>query len=287
MIRLGIIGSENSHADAFAQYFTNEELYPDIKAVGIAGDYPESNERIGKQFGLKIYENYLDMLGEVDAVAVTSRDGSTHARFARPFIEAGLPVFVDKPFCSDGDEAKELLALAKEKNVPVFGGSSLKLVTDVRLLASAAQVHFDKISTAMLSAPLNMNNQWGGFYFYSAHLVEMCLTVFGYDPIEVTAVRGGDSVIAIVKYANFNVSLHFVQGCGHYYGQFFFGVEKYAKDVDISFFLEDECKAFAETLRTGKMPFSYDQLAKPAYFLNAVYESYTTGKTVKIKNANL
>ncbi len=287
MIRLGIIGSENSHANAFASYFTNAELYPDIKAVGVAGDYPESNEKLAKQFGLKVYDDFLDMLGEVDAVAVTSRDGSTHAKFARPFIEAGIPTFVDKPFCSNGEEAEKLLSLAKAKNVPVLGGSGLKLVTDVRLLANAAKLYREQLSTAVLSAPLNMNNEWGGFYFYSAHLVEMCLTIFGYDPIEVTAIRGKDSVSAIVKYQDFNVSLLFVQGGIYYYGQFFHANQKYAKDVDIGFFLEDESKAFAEMLRTGKMPFSYEQLAKPVHFLNAIYESYTTGKTVKIKDVNL
>jgi len=38
-----------------------------------------------------------DVIGEVDAVFVASGDGFDHVRRARPFVEAGLPVFVDKP----------------------------------------------------------------------------------------------------------------------------------------------------------------------------------------------
>src|SRR3990172_8108885 len=38
-----------------------------------------------------------DVIGQVDAVIIGTDDGHEHGRRARPFIEAGLPVFVDKP----------------------------------------------------------------------------------------------------------------------------------------------------------------------------------------------
>ena len=38
-----------------------------------------------------------DMLGEVDAVIIARDDHETHLELARPFLEAGLHVFVDKP----------------------------------------------------------------------------------------------------------------------------------------------------------------------------------------------
>ncbi len=38
-----------------------------------------------------------EVIGHVDAVLVATDDGFDHIRRARPFIEAGLPVFVDKP----------------------------------------------------------------------------------------------------------------------------------------------------------------------------------------------
>jgi predicted dehydrogenase len=38
-----------------------------------------------------------DVIGRVDAVFVASGDGFDHVLRARPFVEAGLPVFVDKP----------------------------------------------------------------------------------------------------------------------------------------------------------------------------------------------
>ncbi len=38
-----------------------------------------------------------DVIGEVDAVVVATDDGFDHVQRARPFVEAGLPVFIDKP----------------------------------------------------------------------------------------------------------------------------------------------------------------------------------------------
>jgi hypothetical protein len=45
-----------------------------------------------------------DAIGRVDGVIIATDDGDGHARRARPFVEAGLPVFVDKPLAtSPGD----------------------------------------------------------------------------------------------------------------------------------------------------------------------------------------
>ena len=47
-----------------------------------------------------------DVIGEVDAVIIATDDGLDHVRRARPFVEAGLPVFVDKPLATSLDELR-------------------------------------------------------------------------------------------------------------------------------------------------------------------------------------
>jgi hypothetical protein len=46
-----------------------------------------------------------DVIGEVDAVIITTDKGWEHVERCRPFVEAGLPIFVDKPLV---DNAKDL-----------------------------------------------------------------------------------------------------------------------------------------------------------------------------------
>ena len=181
--------------------------------------YPEANEKLKEQFpNLEIVNEPLDMLGKVDAVMVTCRDGKYHAQFARPFIEAGIPVFVDKPFTVDGEEAVALAKLAKEKGVPITGGSALKSSYDVLMLANEVAKNPKDVKVGSLIAPLSMVNEYSGFYFYSSHLAEMTLRIFGYDPIEVTAQVCNNHVSVLMRYENFIVTNQFVDGCYKYHG---------------------------------------------------------------------
>ncbi len=41
------------------------------------------------------------MIGEVDAVLIATDIGGEHVERARPFVEAGVPVFIDKPLCDN------------------------------------------------------------------------------------------------------------------------------------------------------------------------------------------
>jgi predicted dehydrogenase len=50
------------------------------------------------------------VIGEVDAVMISTDDGLDHTRRARPFIEAGLPVFIDKPLATSLEELRTFLA---------------------------------------------------------------------------------------------------------------------------------------------------------------------------------
>jgi len=42
-----------------------------------------------------------EMLGHIDALIIARDDWQTHAKFAMPFLEAGIPVFIDKPLSLD------------------------------------------------------------------------------------------------------------------------------------------------------------------------------------------
>ncbi len=48
-----------------------------------------------------VAERAEDVIGHVDAVLVATDKGEEHVARCRPFIEAGIPVFVDKPLCNN------------------------------------------------------------------------------------------------------------------------------------------------------------------------------------------
>lgn len=293
MFRIGILGSENSHAEAFAKIYNGfEEAYrgefDDIRVVGSFSHYPEADKALVENCGVEfIAERPEDLLGKVDAVMITARDGKYQAGFARPFIEAGIPAFIDKPFTSSGEEAIAIARLAKEKNVPLFGGSSLKLCQEVKRLAAYVRDHADKLRGGSVIAPVSMKNDYGDFYFYSSHLVEICLPVFGYNPQWVYASETPSGACVLTHYGDFDVTNHFTQGLFKYVGTVLTTEEVFSLPIDLSTIYVEEARSFARMLRTGKMEFTYEQLVQPMLYLNAVDKSMKTGTRQMVEIAKL
>ncbi len=289
MFRIGIIGAENSHAAAFTKIYNTANAdgnfdYPDIKVVTVGGNYPDKNAELAAKYNLTVADTLEDMFGKIDALMVTARDGKYHAAFASPFIEAGLPVFIDKPFTTDPAGALELVRLAKRKNVPLCGGSSVKYAPNV--LALRDFVRASEIHGGSVAAPLNMVNEYSGFWFYSSHLTEIMLNIFGYNPLSVMALVNKNDVTVIAKYENYSVSNHFNDGCKSYFAAAYGKSSTDARMINIESCYKSECDVFANMLRTGKMDQSYAELIAPVYYIDAVKRSYESDMPVKLQPIN-
>lgn len=284
MFRVGILGAENSHAMAFGRIFNGlrpdlGDEFADVRVVGVGGNYPEANRQVFDACGLEfIVDKPEEMLGRVDAVMVTARDGRFHAGFVRPFIEAGIPAFIDKPFTSDPEEALELARLAKAKGVPVVGGSSLKLCADVLDMNAAVRQAGEKAISGDVTAPVSLENEYGGFWFYAAHLVEIALKVFGYEPEWAWASKTAKGVTAVLHYAEYEVTCHFTDSVYNYSVTLHTADGPVFRPVNIDDFSVLEARSFAEMLRTGVMDFTYEQLVIPVYVLAAIEKSFETGE---------
>ena len=220
------------------------------------------------------------MVGLVDAVMITARDGKYHLPFARPFLEAGIPMFIDKPFSVDEQEAIDFVREAKRRGVPLVGGSILKCAYDAKLLKNEADKRRGEIKGGTVTAPVKMESEHSGFFFYSSHLAELSLMIFGQEPLAVTAHRRGESVIALVDYEGFSVTNSFTGGFTKYGAQVFSTKGLYERQIDLAYSSEELARQFATMLRTGKMAQSYRDLIYPVVYLNAVKRSYESGTTV-------
>ena len=60
-----------------------------------------------------VVDKMEDLIGQVDAVLLARDDPENHFAMAKPFIEAGLPIYVDKPLAKTIREAEEIYALEK------------------------------------------------------------------------------------------------------------------------------------------------------------------------------
>jgi len=288
MFRVGILGTENSHAMAFAQILNglNPDFagqFDDFRVVAVGGIDPAANKNVAEKCGIDtIVVKPEDMLGMVDAVMITCRDGKYHAPYARPFIEAGIPAFIDKPFTSNPEEAVSLAKLAKDKKVPLVGGSSVKLTDAVLKLKKLADENGSAIIGGDVTAPVSLMNDYGNFWFYASHLAECCLTIFGQHPEWVYANCTEKGVTALVHYADYDVTNHFIEAVYDYTGTVITSKGVTHEVISLDNIYAKECACFADMMRKGTMSHSYEELVAPVYLMSALEKSFETGEKVYV-----
>ena len=296
MIKIGIIGTENSHAMAFAKYFnlpeekTGNVPFENMRVTAVMGS-PESAKKVVDATGVEtICQSAEEMAQLVDAVMVVNQKGSAHYVNTMPFVKRGMPIFVDKPFTSDPEQAEELYAKMKEYGCKVMGGSGCKYESGI--LETAKMVQQFREEGIFVSAAMNfmmvMDSEHDGIYFYAPHLVEMGLAVFGYDVKAVQALRTGGSMIVNMQYENDCVSLHFNRDGLKYATMLYTTKDYYCVDTGIDIFniyntYALEAGYFAQMVLGKKEPLDAEKLIKPVKVVAAIEESLKTGMLVSVK----
>jgi predicted dehydrogenase len=275
MYKIGIIGSDNSHALAFAK-LCNIDKYIDMRVVAIYGHDPARTAEVAKEGAIdRIVEKAEDMIGTVDTVMIVFRHGGLHAKYAYPFIERGIPVWVDKPFTVDVKEAEALVKAAAEKNVPITGGSTMRYEKNINELAEilASDTSVGPIKSAYLNFPGDINSEYAGIHFYAPHIVEMMLTLFG-NQVEsvVSQVIRGD-LITVAKYPTFHVVLNFVNTWQRHDVIIYGGSKTLARTLDTSGLYEKALDDLLKMLQTKTPPYLPEGLIYPVKVVNAIDRS--------------
>ncbi len=278
-MKIAMIGVENSHAPAFANLIKkNPEKYADIEIVGVYSyDGAAARKMVEDGLAPLAADTAAAFLGQADGIINTARHGDAHYEYSMPYIQAGVPMFIDKPFCVSPHNAREMIEAAEAKGTLLCGGSCLKFAPEMAALkADIAEGKFGNVVSAALAAPVNMRNAYGNFFFYAGHLVQMLLTMFGL-PASVYAVAREKAVTVLCRYDDKEVVLQYTSN--YTYSLTIHG-DKGTKFVTCDGIVDlytPELDEFCNMLRTGKMEESYDELAAPVAVLDAIYHSYATG----------
>jgi predicted dehydrogenase len=78
-------------------------------------------DEVAAMNGTRALYDARDLLGQIDAVSVAVPT-ELHRDIALPFLDAGIPVLVEKPMARSLAEADEMIARASEKGVPLAVG---------------------------------------------------------------------------------------------------------------------------------------------------------------------
>ena len=195
-LRIGIIGTDTSHVPAFTSILNdpaNPNHIPGARVVaaykGGSKDLKESWDRVDKyaeeiktKYGVEIVPDIATLLSKVDAVLLESVDGRPHLAQAKLVIEAGKPLFIDKPLSSSLEDARAIAKLAAAKGVKWFSSSSLRYADFLIDLKKKAPV---KGAMVWGPGPLQEHHQLD-LSWYGIHTVEMLYVLMGQGCVEVS-----------------------------------------------------------------------------------------------------
>jgi predicted dehydrogenase len=214
VLRLGIVDCDTSHVYQFARRLNHVDVEPDqwVDGARIVAAFPGTSRvtdpaRIAEYLtalraaGVDLVEDPTDLVGRVDAVLVESNEGAVHRERATPFLEAGLPVFIDKPLASTAADARALVDLAARRGVPLISASSLRFAPEIRAAREAAD-ELGALVGADVHAPSPLHPYNPGLLHYGVHGVEMLYALLGDGCREVTCAFADDGEVVTGRWAD-------------------------------------------------------------------------------------
>lgn len=285
MKKIVILGCENSHANTFLEFIKTDEKYQDVQVLGVYSDEIMAAQKLKETYGVPVMSAYNECVGKVDGVIVTARHGDNHYKYAKPYIASGVPMFIDKPITVSEADALALVKDCQASGVKLTGGSSCVHSPFVQTLKKECQEKVNgKTIGGYIRCPINLENEYGGFFFYSEHLVGIMSTIFGYYPNSVKAYQNGGNLTVVFRYENYDVTGFYTDldfGC--YYAM---RVSEHAVN-GASFPIDSKCfqaefDEFYTLLCGGEQTTSYGDFVAPVFVLNAIKKSLDTQSEVQV-----
>jgi predicted dehydrogenase len=288
MLRIGIVGSDNSHALAYGSLLNVEGAAGDsARAVAIWGQEPARTEEVATRAEIPaIVATPEEMLGQVDAVFVEDRHGGLHAEHALPFLNAGLPVFVDKPLAISLEDCGRLIAAADASGSFLTSFSSLRTATSTVEIASRLP-SIGSVRAAQFAGPCDFESMYGGLYFYATHTVEVALRLVGEDVRTVRAIRNGNQAVATLTWeSGATAAISYIGDAQYHFHATLFGTDGMTSGEVLANHdgYRTSLGVVLDGITSGVRSLTDEQLVRPVAIARAMEESIASdGREVEIQ----
>lgn len=89
---------------------------PNVDLVAVCDGRTEQAQAVATELGVRAVSNPRELIGQVDLVTVAAST-QAHYELGKMFLEAGIPVNLEKPLAATADQARELVELSEKKKV--------------------------------------------------------------------------------------------------------------------------------------------------------------------------
>lgn len=227
-----------------------------IEVTHVWCDDPEDTRRVAEA---SLIEHQLerpeDAIDQVDAVVIATDIGHEHVARAKPFVDAGIPVFIDKPLTDNEADLKQFCQWV-DQNKPFLSTSCMHYAREFIDLRD----RFDEVGE-LSAVTVTMAKSWER---YGIHALESVYHLL--EPgkwLDVTNTGSSERNVVHARHANGTdvlllVSESLVAAFGHVSVMGRNG-RLDARFVDTFSAFKSQLEAFATYLRTGQRPVPWSE----------------------------
>ncbi len=288
MIRVGIVDTDTSHAVEFTKRLNHigiaEDQWVDGAKVVAAWTAPsaivpeeghrEYNRILREELGIPFVDNLDELRNLIDAVMVLSQDGSVHLERAKPFLEAGMSVFVDKPFACSLHDALLMAEIAAKHNASLFSSSSLRYALEVQKVQEQAN-EWGKVIGADAFSPAPTHPRNPGLFHYGIHGVETLFALMGKGCRRVRCVYRDDGEIVVGEWEDGRIgSVRGIRKGAYAYGFSIVGEKQaWATTIDLRFIYRELLRRVVAMFQTQKPPIDISETLQIVAFIEGARQS--------------
>lgn len=244
-----------------------------VRVTHIWTDDPADAERVARA---SLIPNILarpeEAIGRVDAVVIPTDKGHEHVARARLFVDAGLPVFIDKPLVDNLEDLKTFMIWQAEGR-PILSGSCMRYAREFEPYHGSSQ-GLGQIRLLTITTPRSWER-------YGIHALEGIYPVLG--PGFLSARNSGTVARNIVHFKHAGAADVVAAAIADMTGAFgvlgLYGTAGHAKAAfaDTFYAFKKQLEGFVRYLRTGVPPFPFTETVELAKMLIAGIRSRDEG----------
>lgn len=249
---------------------------PGLKVTHIWTDDPADAPKVAAASLIpQVVARAEDVIGQVDAVVIATDDGNDHVRRAQPFVEAGLPVFVDKPLATNVADLRQFLQWHREGKI-LLSTSGMRYAPEMQLFEAQRSTLGNLRWITSFTC-----KTWERYGIHALEAVEPLLGR-GFKAVQAQSDAGGD-VMQVTHSSGVRLTIGALHDA---YGSFG-AVHLYGTKGDLPLKLSDtyhafrgQLVAFSEMLHTGIRPLPFEETIEMMAVLIAGIRSRQEGGRV-------
>lgn len=178
MIRIGVVNIDVSHPKAFSQVLKEQgrARYAALCNLGFRGE--DEVEGFRRLAGLDRVCQTVEELAQCSDVGfIQGCNWDRHLAHALPFLQAGKPVFLDKPMVGDLKDCRALLEL-EQSGAVIMGSSSVRYCREIRQFLEQPEQERGKLLHIVATVGMDEFN-------YAIHAVEGICAIARSKPVSV------------------------------------------------------------------------------------------------------